>query len=47
MKKYFIGLLSVFLVLASILGMQTRGTKDQRSGQPGQPGRGSDPAMWV
>jgi hypothetical protein len=41
MKKVFIGLLSIFLVLASILGMQTKGTKDQRSG------RGSDPAMWV
>jgi hypothetical protein len=41
MKKYFIGLLSIFLVLASILGIQTRGMKDQRSG------RGSDPAMWL
>ncbi|MCX6567655.1 MAG: hypothetical protein NT147_01210 [Candidatus Aminicenantes bacterium] len=44
MKKYFIGLLSIFIVLASILGMQTKGMKDQRSGRSG---RGSDPAMWV
>ena len=41
MKKYLIGLLSIFLMLVSILGMQTKATKGQRAG------RGSDPAMWV
>jgi hypothetical protein len=45
MKKYLIGLLSVFLVLASILGMQTKATKDQRSGRGS--GRSAGPAMWV
>lgn len=44
MKKYFIGLLSAFILFASILGLQTKGMKDQRSGRSG---RGSDPAMWV
>ena len=44
MKKYFVGLLSIFLVLASILGLQSKGTKDLRSGRSD---RGSDPAMWV
>ncbi len=41
MKKYFIGLLSIFLLVASILGAQSKAPKGQRAG------RGSDPAMWV
>ena len=44
MKKYFIGVMSIFLLLASILGMQTKGTKDQRSGRPNC---GSGPALWI
>ncbi len=41
MKKYFIGLLSIFLLLASILGTQTKKPKTER------PERGSDLTMWV
>jgi len=41
MKKYFIGLLSIVLVLASILGAPSKEPKAQRDK------RDSGPAMWV
>jgi len=44
MKKYFLGLLSILLLVASILGAQSKAPKDQRSGRPDC---GSGPAMWV
>jgi hypothetical protein len=33
MKKYFLGLLSIFLLVASILGAQSKVPKGQRSGR--------------
>jgi hypothetical protein len=41
MKKYFIGFLSILLLLASIFGTQAKKPKAQR------PERGSDRTMWV
>ncbi len=45
MKKYLIGLLSIFFLVASILGAQSKGPKDRRSG--GRSSCGSGPALWV
>jgi hypothetical protein len=41
MKKYLIGLLSVFLLFASILGATSRRPKAPRTG------RDAGPTMWV
>jgi len=41
MKKYLIGFLSIFLLVASIMGAQSKRPKDPRSG------RDTGPAMWV
>jgi hypothetical protein len=41
MKKYLIGLLSIFLLIASIMGAQSRKPRSVRSG------RESGPAMWI
>jgi hypothetical protein len=44
MKKYFLGFLSILLLVASILGAQLKAPKDRRSGRSDC---GSGPAMWV
>jgi len=44
MKKYLIGILSVFILVASIFGTLSKGPKDRR---PVRSGNGPDPAMWV
>ena len=44
MKKYIIGLLSVFVLFASIFGATSKGPRDRRSARSGN---GSDWAMWV
>jgi hypothetical protein len=41
MKKYVIGFLSVFLLIASIMGAQSKRPKGARSG------RDSGSAMWI
>lgn len=44
MKKYILGLLSIVLLVASILGAPSKPQK----GQPAdRSGRGSGPALWV
>jgi len=44
MKKYVLGLLSIVLLVASILGAPSKSSKGQPSGHSG---RDSGPALWV
>jgi len=46
MKKYFIGLFSIVLLVASILGAQSKAPKSQERA-PERSGRGSEPVLWV
>jgi len=44
MKKFFLGLLSITLLIASILGAQSRPGKGHPASRSD---RGSGPALWV
>ncbi len=46
MKKYFFGLFSIFLIVASILGAQSKAPKSHERASE-RSGRGSDPVLWV